>query len=120
MIPIPSWVTWFTMRHHPFRNGFIRLRSRRSSLRRWTTLLCLEELEARVTPSTFMVNSFRDAPLGNSSVPASTGSMILVNGQLVPEITLRSAVEQADNDPGGDTIVLQTGTYTLNGMDITG
>jgi hypothetical protein len=64
---------------------------------------CLELLENRLTPSTFVVNTLADTvAVDLTSGADSTG-----------HISLRSAIMAANQTPGTDTIILGPGTYQL-------
>jgi hypothetical protein len=63
----------------------------------------LEGLEARLVLSTFKVNTTLDSV----AVDLKTGR------DATGRISLRSAVQAANSNPNGDTIVLPSGTFTL-------
>ena len=62
-------------------------------------------MEARALLATFTVNSTLDAVDANPG----GGTALTANGQ----ITLRSAIQEANALAGGDTLSLPAGTYTL-------
>jgi CSLREA domain-containing protein len=99
--------------------GAKRIAARKMSKR---ATLSVEQLENRLVPATFMVNSMADLSILEGVNPA-TGA-IIGHGNTV---TLRSAIDAANMTPGGNTIKLMVpGTYSIalpganTGTDATG
>lgn len=82
----------------------------------------MEQCESRDVPATFYINSTGDAGDSNpNDQVAWTGNMVLFNGEMVREVTLRAAIEQANamastaNDP--HLITLELAEVILNPGD---
>src|SRR5947209_19839831 len=96
-MPFASWVkrSWRLAQSRP--PSCPGRRGRRS------TKPCLETLENRTAPAVFTVNTRADTP----AVNFTTGQD--VNGA----VSLRAAIQAADNLGGAETILLPAGTYPL-------
>src|SRR6266487_244051 len=106
--PRPQSGDWITMRlRNPLRAFWnqrklkrIRQRPKKTSIRRLT----LEQMEDRMAPAVFAVNSLSD-----------TLAVNLVTGvDSTGHITLRSAIQAANNLGGSNTINLPAGIITLD------
>src|SRR5262249_660276 len=76
-------------------------------------------LEQRLAPATITVSSHADAPHYNSNATITdlTNHTDLVSGNTDPTITLRDAINAANNTGGSDTIVLSNTTYDFTTAD---
>jgi hypothetical protein len=97
----------FTRTPHPARKAPARSR------------LLVEALEGRLAPATLTVTSTADALHYNSSATVTdlTNHTNLVNGNSDATVTLRDALNAANNTGGGYTIVLSNATYDFTAVD---
>src|SRR6516225_4677459 len=93
---------WFAGKSRQGRNASARNRSRR-------VCLSFDQLEDRVTPAVFHVNTLADISIAGGVDPAT--GRIIGHGNTV---TLRSAIEAANETAGSSTIMLNLpGTYKI-------
>src|SRR4051812_9842870 len=83
-------------------------RTRQAPPRRHRGRPVLEVLEDRTAPAFFTVNTLLDPSIAGG-VNTATGT---ING-LGATVSLRSAIQAANNTPGGNTILLSAGTYSI-------
>src|SRR5262249_51112315 len=94
---LTSWLRDLFRLTHPTR------RAPRARFRPW-----LEFLEARCPPAVILVNTTAEALFNPTTVTVDT---------LGPTVSLRDAINAANNTAGSDSIVLAQATYTFTAPD---